>query len=79
MAQITITIPNNKLNRVVDAIAIIHGYKGKTAELSSKPSKQQFAKQQLVEWIKECVKQVEYDKAAMRQEIEQDADTLNIT
>lgn len=59
MASITITIPDAVLNRVLDAIAATRSYNPGTDG-----TKAQFAKAQLVAWIKGIVVDYEGNNAA---------------
>lgn len=63
MANITIQIPDALLPRVINGLASFYGYQ---AEIDGQPNPQtkgQFAKMQLIEHIKHCVKTVETDGA----------------
>lgn len=64
MANITIQIPDNLLPRVVNGLATFYGYKDTLEDgTPNTQTKGQFAKAQLIEHIKHCVKQVETDEA----------------
>lgn len=69
--QITLDIPNNQVTRMVDAFAKYYSYQetvltdldGILTPTSNPMSKGQFAKQQLIEHIKNIVTEVERQKA----------------
>lgn len=54
MAEITITIPNGVVNRVVDAIASEYNY-----DAAVDGTKNAFAKKQVIEFLKRTVKDAE--------------------
>lgn len=56
MAQISITIPDLVLPRVLDAMASIYGYQATLADGTPNPqTKAQFAKQQVAAFVKRTV------------------------
>jgi len=57
MADITITIPNGVLSRVVDAVAKEYNYR------PGSETKGEFAKRQLIEFLKRTVKDAERSTA----------------
>lgn len=60
MATISLTIPDGKLTRVINAVAITKNYRNVLSDGSPNPeSKQQFARRMLVEQLKEWVAQGE--------------------
>ena len=84
MADITITIPNPVLPRVVDAIATEYGYQanipdvGNPGQFIPNPeTKNQFAKKQVIEFLKRTVKTAEKSNAIVtaRNAVETDVDT----
>lgn len=68
MAVISINIPDNLLPRVINGIAVFYGYQAEVQNengetVANPQTKAQFAKKQLIEHIKHCVKTVETDEA----------------
>ncbi len=61
MAQITITIPDNVVQRVLDAFAIEYGYAGLP---DPKPTKAAFAKSMLIKHIRDITLHREREVAA---------------
>lgn len=55
MATIQINIPNNQINRVVNALCSQGGYGG----LGSAQDKQEFARQEVIKFIKRTIKESE--------------------
>lgn len=76
MAQITLTIPDDKITRVRDAFA---GEFGWTPE--SGVTKTEFAKQQLARHVKNVVKNYEGNLSAgtARRTVENDVESITIT
>jgi hypothetical protein len=88
MATITINIPDNVLQRVVNGVAVAHGYQERIpdpanpdATIPNPQTRAQFAKAMLVKFVKDSVKQAEAIEAAeaARQQAARDADLINIT
>ena len=67
MATITITIPNPVANRVIDSVCERYGYEDTIEDdgnrIPNPISKAQFAKQQLIAWVKDCVTYKEGNEA----------------
>jgi hypothetical protein len=63
MAEIKITIPDALLPRVINGLAAFYGYQVIIDGQPNPQTKGQFAKAQLIEHVKHCVKQVETDEA----------------
>lgn len=76
MANITLTIPDNMLNRVVDAIASEYHY-----DASKDGTKAQFAKKVVTDFIKRTVKESELSLSIKNSSdsITADIDSINIT
>lgn len=68
MANITIQIPDALLPRVINGLSTFYGYQAEVINtegqtIPNPQTKAQFAKKQLIEHIKHCVKTVETDEA----------------
>jgi len=76
MAQIMLNIPDDKAPRILDAFAATYGW---TPEMGV--TKTVFAKQQLVNFIKNTVKESEgnYQASQVRNTVNTDIDTITIT
>lgn len=76
MAQVTITIPDDKIARVRDAFANEYGW---TAELGI--TKAEFTRQQIIKFIKQTLKNNEGNIQAgqARQTVEADIEGMSIT
>lgn len=59
MAQISITIPDSVLNRVVDAICAQHDYQATINGAPNPETKSQFARRMIREFVKGCVRRQE--------------------
>ena len=60
MADITITIPNNQVQRITTALCKAGGY---TGDLSDNAARKQFAKAMLTQYVKDIVRGVERSEA----------------
>lgn len=61
MANITLVIPNNKITDIVESFAVNYGYQAKITneageEIDNPETKAQFAKRQILDFIKENYK-----------------------
>lgn len=76
MAQVTLTVPDDKVDRIRDAFAAEFGW---TAE--SGLTKTQFLKQQIIEYVKQVTRNHEANQAAAtaRQTVNSDVNSINIT
>lgn len=76
MANITVTIPDDKIQRIIDAFAAEFGW---TTE--SGLTKAQFTKQQVIEYIKQVTRNYEANLAAStaRNTVNTDVNSINIT
>lgn len=76
MANITLTIPDDKVQRILDAFAAEFGW---TTE--SGVTKAQFTKAQVIEYIKQVTRNFEANVAAntARQSVNTDVNSINIT
>lgn len=63
MADIVLTIPNNQLSRVVDALCIAGGY---TGSLADQASRREFARTVVGDLVRQTVLRVERNEAATR-------------
>ncbi len=79
MADITITIPNAALTRVVDGICGIHNYTQATEGDPTPPTKNQFAKRALIDIIKHWVRTFELQEAQKTQQTTINTEVENIT
>lgn len=59
MATITLNIPDAQLNRVVNGLATLYGYQATVNGEPNPQTKAQFAKAQILRFVKESVKAVE--------------------
>ena len=69
MAKITLEIPDDKLQEVVDSLCATYGYQAKILDKDGKEiinpeTPAQFAKRQVVQFVKEVVKSSRINKAA---------------
>lgn len=60
MAEITLTIPNDQVNRVVNALCTTGGYAG---DPDDKPARRQFAREVVARLVRQTVMQVEQQQA----------------
>lgn len=76
MAQIVINIPDQQMNRVINAFCSEFSYQANGGELT----KQQFTKKQIRRYIKEVMVSAEIDAArsAAAESIRADVDSINI-
>jgi hypothetical protein len=67
MANITISIPDEVLGRVLDGLSTYHSYKSTIfvdGEYIANPeTRAEFCKRKIIEHIKKCVRQVEYNSS----------------
>ena len=77
MADITLTIPNASLTRIIDGICNAYNYDLAIEGVSNPPTKGQFAKAKIIEFVKTTVKNEEI--SAAQQAITSDAEAINIT
>lgn len=62
MAEISFTVPNNQVSRMVDALCVIGGYAGDAEDQSAR---REFARGVVSEFIRQSVRQVEMRQAFM--------------
>lgn len=78
MAIISLTIPNDKVARIVDAICARYGYQELINGVANTQTKSQFTKEWMIKQLKNAVK--EHEQATANATIKTDVDTnLNIT
>lgn len=81
MADITITIPNAQLTRIVDGICNAYNYAQAIEGVQNPPTKNQFAKTMIIDFVKQTVRNQEGNIAAQtaRTTVDTDINSINIT
>lgn len=81
MANITITIPDASITRIVNAHAEVYNYDEAIVGVENPPTKAEFTRQQIIKHVKYVVKVHEGDEAARlaRESAHTQIDAINIT
>lgn len=81
MAKMTFDIPDKDINRVINALCFIGNYNEKTAELIPRPTKEEYAKTVIIDFVKRAMNERESrdQVEAVKTTVKTDIDTVAIS